>query len=157
MSGRDRTLTTDGDASYGTWTLTGSNVHTSSLSLQGLEGVGNRLRVQFLLTHTGQGTCHVALTLHTVTYNHHFVEQLTVFFECHVQLTLTSNGNRLIAIAYIADDEACFLGNILEREVTVEIGNRSCRCSFYHDAGTDDCLTCRINNSSRHLFLSPCT
>ena len=86
----------------------------------------------------GESSRHITLLLNTITYYNHLVEQLTVLFEGYIDLTLTSYGNSLVAETYVAEYEACILRNIVQAVLTVKVGNRTCRSSLYHDAGTDD-------------------
>ena len=96
----------------------------------------------------GKSTSHVTLLLNTVTYDYHFVEQLTVFLQRYLDLVLTSHGNSLVAIADIRNDEATILWNTLEGKVTVKIGHRTSRGSLYNDTCTDDGFTGSVNYSS---------
>ena len=105
LTGRNRTGTTNHDAAHGTRTLAGGDVHTGSLALQCLEGVVHWLRVHFFFAYACEGTSYVSLALNTVTYNHHFVDELLVFLERHVDRVAAVEGDVLCAIAHIREHE----------------------------------------------------
>ena len=100
-----------------------------------------------------KSSCNVTLLLNTITYYHYFVEQLTVFLKSYIYRALTGYGNSLITEAYIRNNKACFVGNVLKRKVTIEIGNRTCRSSLHNDTSSDDGITIGINNRTRNFSL----
>ena len=143
----DGSHTTDADAGGGT-RLTTCRGHrdTGSQTLQGVVETQRGSLLQVLSIDLGDRRCHDALLLNTVTHDHHLVQALLVFLQRNLQVLTACNFLR--RIANVGDDEARACVS-LEVEVTVNIGNRTTRCAFLHDGGTNHRLTCDVNNSSR--------
>lgn len=74
-------------------------LHTGSLTLQGGRGVADGTVLHVLCFHLRNGSRHGAFLLHTVTYYHHFVQRLAVFFQYDVHHT----GNGLFLLGYVTD------------------------------------------------------
>ena len=104
-----------------------------------------------LLVHRGRGTGDVALLHRTITYDHHLVEHLTVFLERDVVVGLACRDLHLfIYIANKRHDQR-LAGIGIKREVSVEIGSDTVRCTLHDNTGSDNGAL-RIDYSTCNLF-----
>ena len=149
----DTALTANHNAPQLAGALVRRDVYTGGLALQCLQGVVHRAGVQLLGSHARHGARHVALFLNAVTHHNNLTQLLAVLLQRYVQRGLAAHGHGLRRVAYIRDDQTGLLRHVRQGEVTVEIGHRTRRRSFHHDARTDDGLTGGVDNRTRNLRL----
>ena len=110
-------------------------LHTGSLTLQGGRGVADGTVLHVLCFHLRNGTRYGTFLLHTVTYHHHFVQRLAVFFQYNVHHT----GNGLFLLGYVADVRENDGRSLIHIQciITVNIGNTTVGSTFLYDTYTN--------------------
>ena len=145
-----RTCTTDVDfESVTRLTRSCLDGDTRCLALQCAEGLGGVQLGDVLTFHFQCSTGDQLLLLDTVTYDHHFLQCLVVFLKSNSQRALVSNDDFLRRVTDVADDQRC-AGLHIEREITVEIGNRTITCTLLHHRGSDH-RAHGVDNSTCHF------
>ena len=113
----------------------GSNIHARHTSLKSLHRVVLVLLRHFIDTNSRDSSRQVGLALSGITCHHHFLQHFGIILECHFH-TLMGSGF-LCLIANVRDNEDSPLV-YFNREVTVEIGNRTVRRTLLHHRSSDD-------------------
>ena len=144
------TDTTNSNRSSARRITIGLNVHTRYTSLQGLHRVVLVLLRHFIDADHRDGTRQVCLALNGITSYYKFFEHLGIFGKGNSHSILGRHFNCLVS--HIRDNQR-LAGVNLQGEVSVEIGNRTVRCTFLQYRGTNDCFTQVIENGALDFTL----
>ena len=78
--------------------------------------------------------------MRAVAHDHHFLKYLVVLFKDDGEGPAATDLHGLVNVANVRDGQLVALVGF-EREVTVEVSNRSVSCARHDDACTDDGLS----------------
>ena len=110
--------------------------HTGCFSLQGLVNGCQRSLLQILCLYGRYSTCQVALLHHAVTNRYHFLQLHIVRHQRHADRTGVRHFDLLALVPHerYLEHIACFG---VDREVSVEIGNRTVGRTLHHHIGAN--------------------
>ena len=146
-----RTLTADSDVKSFTgaaWTL--RNVHTGNRTLQGFHNWSGTFSHNLIAVYTSNRTGYIRLFLYTVTYHHHFIQCLRIFFQCYLNVLLAAHCNGLRDITDKWYLDFC-IGLYTEFEITVNIGNYTVGRTYFQYVCTDNRFTCTVDYGTWNL------
>ena len=147
----ERTDTADTYRSGTRRTTVGGDVHTRHLALQRLHRVVLLLLLQIGSGDGGDGTRQVGLALGGITRHHQLLQHLVVLRKGDLQVL---SGMKLLGLVTHIRNYHHGIFRHSERELTIEIGDRSVGRTFLYHRGADDRLTrsgIRDDTRSRHL------
>ena len=123
--GQKRTVTTHLHAHTGTGLTTAAQlqVNARNLGLHGRQGVGTSNLRQVVGFHARNSTRQVLLLQCAVTHDNHFVQSQSVLLKCDVKTLLASYRELLLLVANVRNTKNGILGNLLNGEVAVVVGN----------------------------------
>ena len=133
--------TTDTDLSSG-------YVDTGRTSLQCI-GDSTRWFQYFLRTQGGDGRGQIFFLLCTITHYYHIIQHLGIFWQCNIDCRFSWYGDFLSLVTHKWNLK-CRVWWDIQGKISVEIGNGTIGCSFFHHAGTNDCFASSIFYSSFH-------
>ena len=126
----------------------GCNVHTGSTTAQHLTYRGGSGFGQFIGFDHFYRTGYITFLGCSVTDDHHFFECFGIGNQYDVHIGFCRYVLR--SITYVRDDE-CLSDLGIDGEVTVEVGDRTHRCAFNQDTGTDNGFIILIQDQTRNI------
>ena len=152
VRGVQRSAAADTDLStFAGSTIGRGDVHTGNLTLDHVLGRGDDTVVLLIGLHGYDRAGEVVLLSHTVADDHHVVQRVGVFLQCHGDAGGGLDGSRLVA--YVGNGERSPLFG-RDGEISVEIGNSpSRRLTSHTDGSADDGFSLRVFHMALYRYL----
>ena len=128
-------------------------IHTCQLSRNSRSSRCNRNIFQNLFTHRRNGTGQVPAARGAITYHHHFIQCLIIFFQYHFQMFARFHCHNSRFHTYKTNLQfGWFFGN-WQRKISIQIGNCANRGFFQHfHTRTDNGVAIGIHHRSFHRY-----
>ena len=131
------------------------HLHAGHFALDGLADIVGRLVLDVVRRDRSDGASDVALALHTVTHDHHFVQQLGIKLEDDPHRRARRSRNRCGNKADTADGQRFGSGG-LDGEIAIQPRNLAAGGSFHHHGCSDERFSARVHDDAfDHSRLRP--